>query len=396
MKHPKTFLLALAVFAAIGAYGYGIYHEAKPVFAAASISMPNIKLQDPNLPWPTYGESAIGAVGYGVLASHGLQTPIPTASTAKMMTALSILKEKPLQPGQQGPTLTLTQADVDSYNAYLAEDGSVVKVSAGEKITEYQALEAMILPSANNMADTLAKWAFGSLSAYTTYANTYGRSLGLKDSTFSDASGYSPKTISTAQDLLIIGETSLQNPVLAQIVDERSATVPTAGWIPNVNWFLGNNGINGIKTGYTDQAGGVYMFSAPKTFSNGQTVTIVGVIMGAPSVFKVLDDSLPLLQTAKNTFQVTTAIRAGQSVGGYTIPWGGTANAIATDSLQLVEWPNKYVAPRVSLTKLHSPLAKGTDIGTLTFSLYPDKSITLTNDAAIKAPTWHWRLLHLF
>ena len=396
MRHPKTFLLTLTVFAAIGAYGYGIYHEAKPVFAAASISMPNIKLKDPNLPWPTYGESAIGAVGYGVLATHGQQTPIPTASTAKMMTVLSILKEKPLQPGQQGPILTLTQADVDSYNSYLAEDGSVVKVAVGEKITEYQAIEAMLLPSANNMADTLAKWAFGSVSAYATYANSYAKSIGLTDSTFSDASGFSPKTVSTAQDLLTLGEKSLQNPVLAQIVSERSATVPVAGWIPNVNWFLGNNGINGIKTGYTDQAGGVYMFSAPQTYSNGQTVTIVGVIMGAPSVFRVLDDSLPLLQAARNTFQVTTAIRAGQSVGGYTIPWGGTADAIAADTLQIVEWPNENVMPQVSLSALHSPITKGANIGTLTFSLFPDKKITLTTDAAIKAPTWHWRLLHLF
>ena len=66
------------------------------------------------LPWPTDASAAVGAAGYGVLAaSNDSQTPIPTASLAKVITALAVLKQKPLELGQQGPILTLTQEDVD-------------------------------------------------------------------------------------------------------------------------------------------------------------------------------------------------------------------------------------------------------------------------------------------
>src|SRR6478672_121140 len=95
-----------------------------------------------DLPWPSDAVAAIGASGYGILAtSKKGETVVPTASIAKMITAVSVLKKKPLALGEQGPSLTLTDEDVKSYNDYYAVGGSLVKVAAGEKITEYQALE---------------------------------------------------------------------------------------------------------------------------------------------------------------------------------------------------------------------------------------------------------------
>jgi D-alanyl-D-alanine carboxypeptidase (penicillin-binding protein 5/6) len=44
-------------------------------------------------------------------------------------------------------------------------------VQLGEELSEYQALQALLLPSANNIAETLARWAFGSIDAYNAYAN---------------------------------------------------------------------------------------------------------------------------------------------------------------------------------------------------------------------------------
>ncbi|MGH7241757.1 MAG: hypothetical protein ACREGB_05665, partial [Candidatus Saccharimonadales bacterium] len=72
--------------------------------------------------WPTGGQAAVGIVGHGVLATHGQQTPIATASTAKLITALAILKAKPLAVGQQGPPLTMSQQDIDIYNTYVAQE----------------------------------------------------------------------------------------------------------------------------------------------------------------------------------------------------------------------------------------------------------------------------------
>ncbi|HSX45419.1 MAG TPA: D-alanyl-D-alanine carboxypeptidase, partial [Candidatus Saccharimonadia bacterium] len=192
---------------------------------------------DTVLAWPAAGQSAVGVTGTNILLAHGVQKPAPTASTAKLITCLLVLKQKPLSVGQQGPTITLTPGDVAIYNSYLAHAGSTVPVAAGEQISEYQMLEAILLPSANNMADSLAIWAYGSLPAYTAAANAWLKQQGLADTTVgSDASGYNPSTVSTAADLVRIGEMAMQSPVLAGVVGQTSAAgIPMAGTIKNVN-----------------------------------------------------------------------------------------------------------------------------------------------------------------
>jgi D-alanyl-D-alanine carboxypeptidase (penicillin-binding protein 5/6) len=149
----------------------------RPVLnASLQTSYPTVQ----KLSWPTSGQSAVGILNSKVLDTHGIQTPVPTASTAKLITALMVLKAKPLSVGQQGPTITLGPSDLAIYNAYVAEQGSVVQVQSGEQISEYQMLEAMLLPSANNMADSLAIWAYGTLANYSEAANNYIHgSLGL-------------------------------------------------------------------------------------------------------------------------------------------------------------------------------------------------------------------------
>jgi D-alanyl-D-alanine carboxypeptidase (penicillin-binding protein 5/6) len=147
------------------------------------------------LAWPTHGQSAVGIAGTHTLDMHGKEEPVPIASTAKLITALTVLQKKPLQAGEQGPIITMTDRDVALYNAASSQDGSSVKVQAGEQISEYQMLQTIMLPSANNMADSLAIWAFGSLKNYQQAANQYLQSHGLAITHVgSDASGLSPTT----------------------------------------------------------------------------------------------------------------------------------------------------------------------------------------------------------
>src|SRR5207245_1841316 len=128
--------------------------------------LPTTALSPPKITWPAYGQAGIGAAGYGLLSVAGAQTAAPIASVAKVMTALAVLSQKPLELNQQGPTITITEEDVASYENYVTQGGSVVRVDSGEQISEYQALQAMLIPSANNMAFTLSRWAFGSTDNY--------------------------------------------------------------------------------------------------------------------------------------------------------------------------------------------------------------------------------------
>lgn len=351
------------------------------------------------LPWPAYGQAAIGAQGYGVLATNGAQNAVPTASVAKMITALTVLKQYPLSLGQQGPTLTLGPNDVDNYNHYVSVDGSVVKVESGEQITEYQAIEAMLLPSANNMADSLATWAFGSLPNYVSAATQLITTIGLsKTSVSNDASGFLPGTVSTAGDLVTLGEAVLGNPVLSQIVGEKQASVPVAGTVNNVNWLLGDDGIIGIKTGNTDQAGGVYLFAGKHVVSPTYSVTVIGAIMGAPTLARAIDDSVPILSAAYGDFQVDNIVTTGEVLGYYTPPWNDTrVDAAATKNISVPVWKGSVPVPNVAINSLYTPAKSGQTVGYVTIALNgTNYSSPITISRSINNPPSMWRLLRRF
>src|SRR5581483_4051523 len=303
--------IAYSLVVAILLLGIANYARPLPSIAADPATVSG-NIGTVSLDWPADGASAaVGAEGYGTLSTQG-DIQIPTASIAKLITALTVLNTKPLIAGEQGPTITITSQDVSIYNNYVTQDGSIVPVQLGEQLTEYQALQAMLLPSANNIADTLAIWAFGSLANYATAANQEVKSLGLNHTTIgSDASGLSPNTTSSPSDLITLGSAVMDNSVLSQIVDQPTATLPVAGRVSNVNTLLGQYDINGIKTGNSDQAGGNYLFSAPYSVG-GHSVTIIGAIMHAPDLQSALSDSVPLLASAKHGFALETPATTGE------------------------------------------------------------------------------------
>jgi D-alanyl-D-alanine carboxypeptidase (penicillin-binding protein 5/6) len=351
-----------------------------------------------SLAWPGYGQAAVGAVGYGLLDTHGAQVAVPTASTAKIMTAYAILKAKPLTPGQtESPIITFTQADVDIYNDCLQKDCSVALVAAGEQISEYQALQAILLPSANNVAASLAIWAFGSIDAYTAYANNLAAEMGLSNTHLADASGLSPETVSTAGDLVTLSIEAMKNPVFAEIVAQPNAQIPVAGKIYNVNGLLGRDNIIGLKTGNTEQAGGVFVTAATHEV-NGQKITIITAVMGGPTLVRSMLDSLPLLNSAKQNFAAETVLRKGSTVGYYTAPWLDNQTPLKTDSdIVLVKWKGSAVTTASDIQNLRIPLDAGATVGTVTVRTAGNAaSANVVAGSAIPGPSLTWRLRHPF
>lgn len=355
-----------------------------------------IKSTDIALAWPSYGQSAVGAPGYGILATHGDQKPLATASIAKVMTAMAVLRQKPLHVGEQGPDIVISQEDVDSYHNFVAGDGSVVGVALGEHITEYQALQALLLPSANNIAVTLARWAFGSVDAYNTYANAYAKELGLDSMHITDPSGYDLKTVASAEDLTKLGTLAMLNPVFAEIVVQPNAKVPVQGTISNYNFMLGDNGNIGIKTGNNDGDKGAFLFASKQTVG-GQDVLIVGTIMGGPDLATVLKDSEPLTLSTAHGFQLTTFVKAGQKIGTYTVPDEGTVDAIAAEDLVFPTWNGMSFTVSASLNALTGKASAGTELGQITVSNMSTKvssSVPVRLATDTKEPGIKWRLAH--
>src|SRR5207244_12936930 len=88
------------------------------------------------------------------------------ASLAKVMTAYLVLRDHPLRLGQDGPAITLTDADVADTDRRRRQRESVVSIAAGEQLTERQALQALLLPAANNIAAVLARWHAGAVARF--------------------------------------------------------------------------------------------------------------------------------------------------------------------------------------------------------------------------------------
>ncbi|MBW3568574.1 D-alanyl-D-alanine carboxypeptidase [Candidatus Parcubacteria bacterium] len=310
-------IIYAALLLAVGIYLvgniYGNSQQQAQTAAAQLMSQPSsvppaggqpAKITAP-LPWPDYGQAAYGAVDEGVLAQSTEKTePVPIASLAKLITALAVLKQKPLAPGEQGPAITLSEEDVTLYREYVAKSGTVVPVQAGGQITQYQALQATLLRSANNMSDTLVRWAFGSMEEYNTYANEMLDELGLTDTIVADASGYSPLTKSTASDMVNIGLLYMQNPLLREIALQPEATIPFAGVVTNYNALINQDGVTGLKVGYTDEARNTFLVADIRGVN--QDEISVAAVLGAHSMPTAMKDAKRLLKTGNAGHKLLT------------------------------------------------------------------------------------------
>jgi serine-type D-Ala-D-Ala carboxypeptidase (penicillin-binding protein 5/6) len=235
----------------------------------------------PGSAWPEYGQAAV-QIGQSRIQAGPNQHAAPIASVAKVMTAYLVLRDHPLEVGEAGPTITLTAADVADTDTRRRRGESVVSVAAGERLTELQALQALLLPSANNIATVLAHWDAGSAGRSVSRMNAGARSLGMRHTRYTDPSGFEDTTVSTAADQVRIVVRAMSLPVFARIVATPAATLPVAGTVHNTNRLLGQDGFVGVKTGSDNAAGGCFAFRAIRSV-HGKRTTITGVVLGQPA-----------------------------------------------------------------------------------------------------------------
>jgi len=231
--------------------------------------------------WPAHGQAAYALDAEPIVAGPH-QHMAPIASLAKMMTAYLVLSSHPLALGANGFTLRVTAADVADTAHRAKLDESLVPVRTGEVLTERQALEALLLPSANNVAAMLARRVQGSVAAFVARMNDMAHSLGMAHTIYTDPSGFDDRTRSTAADQVRLAQTAMRIPAFRRLVRMRDATIPVAGRIENTDSLLGTDGIVGIKTGSDDAAGGCFAFRAERA---GHVVT--GVVLGQEGHFEL-------------------------------------------------------------------------------------------------------------
>jgi D-alanyl-D-alanine carboxypeptidase (penicillin-binding protein 5/6) len=391
-------LLVFVMLLSTGGFSIAAAHKRPPALVMIPASLKDAGGQAIPIQWPKSGQAALGSLQEGVLThSSSPENVAPTASVAKVFTALAVLEKKPITSGTKGPLITLDQTDVDLYKHYMSIGGSNVAVTPGEQITETQALEAMLLPSANNIADSLAIWAFGSMEAYIAYANTMVKGWGLNDTTISDASGFSAATTSTPSNLIVAGQKLLNNPVLSVIVAESSATIPVAGLIRNTNQLLGSQNVLGIKTGHTDEAGGCLLFAAQVTLDANHSTTLIGAILGTPDMATAFSDTARLISEGSKGFGIMTIATVDAKIGTARSAWGSESSLVAQKELVYYGWLGTSVRPTITLNPMPAPLTPGQVIGTAKIEANGIKAeINVTAKSAIMLPTLLWRVRHFF
>jgi D-alanyl-D-alanine carboxypeptidase (penicillin-binding protein 5/6) len=397
--------IVLGVVAVLVA-AYVTFTLVAPVSAASVTATPPVIVQPDaaSIALPTSGESAVSVAGAdaylgssGILASHAGSTPRPIASISKIITALVVLKAKPLGASGTGPTINFTRADTELYEKYFALNATIAPMPIGTSMSEYDALETMLVPSACNYAEALAIWAYGSDAAFLAAARAWLAAHKLTGTTMLEPTGLDARNTSTPKDLIALGKLAMANPVIAKIVAKPNVdAVPSLSSFLNTNDLLGTDGVDGIKSGTLDSAGSDLLFSANETTGTPVPITITGVILGAASRPAVDSDVKALIASILAGFQSVQLGIKGQVVGRYSTPWGSSANMVLTRSASAYVWSNPEVTS--SITSVASGKGRaGQPAGTVTYTV-GKKTVTVpvVLKGSITGPSPWWRLTHPF
>lgn len=207
------------------------------------------------------------------------------ASTTKLMTALLALERLPPRRVISAPR----------YDAAPVE--SQIGLAAGERMRVADLLEALLLESANDAAVALAVGISGSRAAFVADMNERAAELGLHGTSYANPIGLDhPRNYSTARDLATLARQLMGDVRFARIVDMPSARLESGARprvVVNRNDLIADHPfVDGVKTGYTSQAGNVLVGAA--TAANGAKV--VSVVLGEPSEAARDADTLALLR----------------------------------------------------------------------------------------------------
>ena len=384
-------ILLLLMLGAGGFLGNQYMRPLPAVAASPQLAAEKTIGTPPELPWPNKGSSAVWIDSFGFLGARGEDTARPIASTAKIMTALLVLENKPLNIGQPGPEVTITAADVADYQRDISQDQSVVPVRVGEKLTELELLQGLLLPSGNNIADLLAKWEAGSEAAFIAKMNAKAAELGMKKTHYDDASGFSAKTVSTPSDLLILSAKAMANPVFRQTVAMVQTTLPYAGVVKNVNTILGKDGNIGIKTGTTDEAGGCFVSASVQQVA-GKPMEVYSAVLGQDHRDDALDATRALSKAVGSSLSQMKVLSRSDVVAVLTPAWGAPVEVVSSQDIEMLVWPGTTLKTSVQLDAVKAPFAAGSKAGTVTLTLgQSTQQVDLVTTGAIVEPDWQWR-----
>ncbi|MFD9188510.1 D-alanyl-D-alanine carboxypeptidase [Streptomyces phaeochromogenes] len=323
-----------------------------------------------SLPWPGEGQGWMDVNGIGTVDKFGEQKPVAIGSVAKAMTAYVILKEHPLKPGEDGAKIPV-DAKAETEGGYDAQNESTLNtVKEGDVLTEKDALAAIMIPSANNIARLLARWdTGGSEEEFVEKMNAAAKDLGMTNTTYTDPSGLKETTVSTAEDQVKLGNQLVRIQALVDITKLPTWVDPSGKKWDNYNRLVPYNNAIGIKTGSTTKAGGNLLFAATQEVG-GENVIVVGAVLGQhqpPIIDTVNAVSKEAMIAAQEALTSRKILKKGDVVGYVDDGLGGRTAVVATKDVSAVGWAGQTVKLKLGEdgTTIPNEAKAGTKVGSL-------------------------------
>jgi len=208
------------------------------------------------------------------------------ASTTKIMTAIVVLEK-----GNLSDVVTISKKAANT-------GGSRLKINTNDKISVLDLLYGLMLRSGNDAAVALAEYVGGSIEGFAELMNKKATEIGLKNTHFVTPHGLDNiEHYTTAYELAVLTDYAMQNEKFSKIVNTKNTTISINGVarnIYNTNELLGTlNGVNGVKTGFTNNAGRCLVTSC--TRKGNQIITVV---LGCDTKKYRTSDSIKLIEYA--------------------------------------------------------------------------------------------------
>jgi len=280
LRKPFLFLiLPIFIFSpGSGYYQTIILGNKDPLFREAPIKLPptpSYPIKNSTFEMPLVSAKSVYAFdpdSQVSLFEKNTQENLRPASLTKLMTALVVLEHC-------DPKTIITVGKI-------SENGSLMGLVEGERITIESLLYGLLLPSGNDAAYVLAEGCLGSVEHFVYSMNRKAQYLGMKNTHFTNPAGFdNPNHYSNARDLAILSQESLKNEMISKIIRTKALDVTDISGqmvhgLENLNELLDNPEVLGIKTGRTQAAGENLILARKK---NGHTVIVI--ILGSQDRF---------------------------------------------------------------------------------------------------------------
>ena len=346
------------------------------------ISIPLVKAEETEALAPNAKSAIMIEASTGeILFQKNKDEKLAPASMTKMMSMLLIMEE--IENGNLKWNEMITTSEKAS-----SMGGSQIFLKVGEKMTVEDLLKGVAIASGNDAVVALAERVSGSEEQFVKRMNIRAKDLGLKNTNFINATGLTADNhYSTAYDMSLIAKELVKHEKILEFTstyeDYLRKDTKSPFWLVNTNRLVRfKEGVDGLKTGFTDEAG--YCLTATMKKDNMRLITVV---MKEENTSKRSADTTKMLDYGFNIYMVQTILDEKTTIEKKKVELGKTliTEIVPKENITILNKKSeeqKNITYKTNINKIIAPVKKGDKVGTI--DIIEDNNIISTIDATVK------------